>query len=116
MLKQTAPTLLKGLLDCINGPVSLRNELVNSPDFWKLLRILHAVPEVAADVFKIAENLISSSPPGICADNYEASIALLNDFATAGSAGAVEEQRGDAQRRRGKGPKPKKTQYVNQQS
>ncbi|EKG16735.1 SEC7-like protein [Macrophomina phaseolina MS6] len=110
VLKQTAPTLLKGLLDCINGPVSLRNELVNSPDFWTLLRTLHTLPEVAADVFQVAENLTNSNPPGICADNYEAAIALLNDFATAGSAGAIEEQRGDAERRRGKGMKPKKTQ------
>lgn len=112
VLKQTAPTLLKGLLDCMNGPVSLRNELVNSPDFWTLLRTLHALPEVAADVFRVAESLINANPSGICADNYEAAIALLNDFATAGSAGAIEEQRGDAERRRGKGVKPKKTQYV----
>ncbi|EOD48214.1 putative sec7 domain-containing protein [Neofusicoccum parvum UCRNP2] len=110
VLKQVSPTLLKGLLDCINGPVSLRNELVNSPDFWTLLRTLHGLPEVAADVFQVAESLTLSNPPGICADNYEAAIALLNDFATAGSAGAIAEQRGDAERRRGKGVKPKKTQ------
>ncbi|KAL1632056.1 GDP/GTP exchange factor for ARF [Neofusicoccum ribis] len=116
VLKQVSPTLLKGLLDCINGPVSLRNELVNSPDFWTLLRTLHGLPEVAADVFQVAESLTLSNPPGICADNYEAAIALLNDFATAGSAGAIAEQRGDAERRRGKGVKPKKTQYVPSQS
>ncbi|KAL1645158.1 GDP/GTP exchange factor for ARF [Diplodia intermedia] len=110
VLKQVAPTLLKGLLDCINGPISLRNELVNSPDFWTLLRTLHTSPEVAADVFQVAESLTLSNPPGICADNYEAAIALLNGFATAGSAGAIEEQRGDAKRQRGKGVKQKKTQ------
>ncbi|KAL1389489.1 cytohesin-2 [Phyllosticta capitalensis] len=106
-LKQVAPNLLKGLLDCINGPISLRNELINSPDFWSLLRSLHTLPEAAPDVFRMMENLTSSTPPGISADNYEASIALLNDFATAGSSGALEQQRLDAAATR-KGAKPKR--------
>ncbi|KAK7510917.1 uncharacterized protein IWZ02DRAFT_192309 [Phyllosticta citriasiana] len=112
-LKHVAPNLLKGLLDCINGPVSLRSELINSPDFWSLLRALHTLPDAAADVFKIMENLTSSTPPGISADNYEASIALLNDFATAGSSGALEQQRLDAAAMR-KGAKPKRKAQTNE--
>ncbi|KAK8163430.1 hypothetical protein BC567DRAFT_265954 [Phyllosticta citribraziliensis] len=112
-LKQVAPHLLKGLLDCINGPVSLRNELINSPDFWSVLRALHTLPEAAGDVFRIMENLTSSAPPGISADNYEASIALLNDFATAGSSGAAEQQRLDAAATR-KGAKPKRKAQTNE--
>ncbi|KAF2143741.1 uncharacterized protein K452DRAFT_247114 [Aplosporella prunicola CBS 121167] len=108
-LKQTSMSLLKGLTDCINGPVNLRNELVNSPDFWTLLRTLQVIPEAAPQVFGIVEKLATSSPPGISTDNYEAAVALLNDFATAGSAGAAEEQRLDAATRRGK-PRPKKSQ------
>jgi golgi-specific brefeldin A-resistance guanine nucleotide exchange factor 1 len=65
-----------------------------SPDFWSILRELHSVPEAAALVFRIVEELTRSSG-GITVDNYEAAIALLNDFATAGSIGAAQEQRRD---------------------
>jgi brefeldin A-resistance guanine nucleotide exchange factor 1 len=53
------------------------------------------------------EDLTTSIQPGITADNYEAAIALLNEFATAAQVGAREEQLYD-QSRRGKGQKTKK--------
>lgn len=113
LLKQCAQPLLKGLSDCCKGPTALRSELANSPDFWSILNSLHSVPEAAGDVFQIVEDLATSSQPGISADNYEACIALLNEFATAAQVGALQEQRNDQAARRGKGaPKPKKTEYV----
>jgi brefeldin A-resistance guanine nucleotide exchange factor 1 len=54
------------------------------------------------------EDLTTSSQPGITADNYEAAIALLNEFATAAQIGAREEQLYDQAARRGKGQKAKK--------
>lgn len=47
---------------------------------------------------------------GISADNYEATVQLLNEFATAASVGAAYEQR--TQGRRTKGSQPnKKAEY-----
>jgi brefeldin A-resistance guanine nucleotide exchange factor 1 len=69
------------------------------------------VPEAAGDVFQLVEDLTTSAQPGITADNYEAAIALLNEFATAAQIGAKEEQRQDQAAKRGKAPKAKKTEY-----
>lgn len=102
LLKQCAQPLLKGLSDCCKGPNGLRSELASSPDFWAILQQLHRVPEAAGDVFQLVEDLTTSPQPGISADNYEAAIALLNEFATAAQVGAVEEQRRDQAARRGK--------------
>jgi brefeldin A-resistance guanine nucleotide exchange factor 1 len=52
-----------------------------------------------------------SSQPGITPDNYEAAIALLNEFATAAQVGAVQEQRYDQAVKKGKAQKPKKPKY-----
>ena len=82
--------------------------MANSPDFWSILDTLYSVPEAAGDVFQIVEELTNSTNPGISADNYEAAIALLNEFATAGSIGSLQEQRRDQAQRRAKAPKPKK--------
>jgi hypothetical protein len=65
------------------------------------------VSEASGDVFALVEDLTTSLQPGITADNYEAAIALLNEFATAAQVGAREEQLYD-QARRGKGQKAKK--------
>ena len=70
------------------------------------------MPEAAGDVFQLVEELTTSAQPGITADNYEAAIALLNEFATAAQIGAVQEQQQDQAARRGKAPKSKKTEYV----
>ncbi|ORY18311.1 hypothetical protein BCR34DRAFT_554010 [Clohesyomyces aquaticus] len=108
LLKQCAQPLLKGLSDCCKGPVGLRSELSSSPDFWAILNTLYPVPEVAGDVFQLVEDLATSVQPGISVDNYEAAIALLNEFATAAQVGALQEQRHDQAARRGKAPKTKK--------
>jgi hypothetical protein len=86
----------------------LRSELAGSPDFWSILSRLSNVPDAAGDVFALVEDLTTSTQPGITADNYEAAIALLNEFATAAQVGAREEQLFDQAARRGKGQKPKK--------
>ncbi|KAL5113966.1 GDP/GTP exchange factor for ARF [Pleosporales sp. CAS-2024a] len=108
LLNECSQTILKGLSDCCKGPSALRSELAGSPDFWTILSRLSGVPEAAGDVFKLVEDLTTSTQPGITADNYEAAIAILNDFATAAQIGAVQEQLFDQAARRGKGQKPKK--------
>lgn len=94
--------------DCCKGPNALRSELAGSPDFWTILNRLASVPDAAGDVFSLVEELTTSPQPGITADNYEAAIALLNEFATAAQVGAREEQLHDQAVRRNKGQKPKK--------
>ena len=66
------------------------------------------MPDAAGDVFALVEDLTTSTQPGITADNYEAAISLLNEFATAAQVGARDEQLFDQAARRGKGQKPKK--------
>lgn len=56
---------------------------MTSPDFWKLLQKLARSPTSAAKVFDILERGTSGSPSSIMADNYEATIGLLNHFASA---------------------------------
>ncbi|KAF4125340.1 golgi-specific brefeldin A-resistance guanine nucleotide exchange factor 1 [Geosmithia morbida] len=85
VLSKAAELTLAGIATCIDQPGSLRNELMTSPDFWKLLQKLARDPESAAKVFGILERGTSGSPPAIMADNYEAAIALLDDFASAAS-------------------------------
>jgi brefeldin A-resistance guanine nucleotide exchange factor 1 len=82
--------------------------MAGSPDFWTILNRLSSLPDAAGDVFQLVEDLTTSSQPGITADNYEAAIALLNEFATAAQVGAREEQLHDQTARRGKGQKAKK--------
>ena len=98
---------MKGLVECIDGPPGLRNEMANSPDFWTILRRLRPAPDAAEGVFDILERLVNSTPSGITADNYEPLVVLLNDFATAGSVGAVQEQQRDQAARKGKQLKQK---------
>lgn len=94
LLEQSAMPLLKGLSDCINGAPNLRSEIATSPDFWSILRSLAGVSDAAPAVFKILDDLVQKEK-GVTADNYESTITLLNDFATAGSIGAQDEQRRD---------------------
>ncbi|KAF1919808.1 hypothetical protein BDU57DRAFT_513096 [Ampelomyces quisqualis] len=108
LLNECSQPFLKGLTDCCKGPNALRSELAGSPDFWSILSRLSSVPEAAGDVFALVEDLTTSTQPGITADNYEAAIALLNEFATVAQVGAREEQLFDQAARRGKGQKPKK--------
>ena len=55
---------------------------MTSPDFWKLLHVLATQPKTAAMVFDIMERGVSGNPHAILADNYEAAVGLLNEFAS----------------------------------
>jgi hypothetical protein len=81
---------------------------MTSPDFWVLLRNLAGNNSSSAAVFEILEGGVSGTPSPIIADNYEAAIALLNDFASAAKVGAVAEQKGDAGSKRSRTARPKK--------
>jgi brefeldin A-resistance guanine nucleotide exchange factor 1 len=108
--------LTKGISECLNSSSGLRKEMATSPDFWEILRHLHMLPDVAPHVFSILEELNNSPQNAITADNYENTIRLLDDFATAGSIGSADEQRRDQAIRSGgkqaKLPKPKHRQEV----
>ena len=109
ILKECALPILKGLHGCISGPTELKNEMTASPDFWTVLHVLQAQPETAGLVFQIAESVADGANPAITPDNYEAALALLNAFATAGSIGSRQEQQRD-QIKRGQAPAPEKQQ------
>ena len=93
---------MKGLAICIQEPSPLRNEMINTPDFWSLLQSLKGHSEVAPNVFELITKAVTSQPSSVNADNYEATVSLLNSFATAGSVGAVIEQKKDRNARRSK--------------
>ncbi|MCJ1385348.1 GDP/GTP exchange factor for ARF [Xylographa soralifera] len=102
MSEKAALPILKGLTSCMRGPRPLRNEMANTPDFWSTIRGLHTIPAAASTVFEILMDIMSDKPSIISGDNYEFAIQALNDFATAGSAGAVGEQKRDRYMRRSK--------------
>jgi hypothetical protein len=83
---------------------------MTSPDFWAILQTLAGNPEAASTVFEILEAGITSTPPAIMADNYEAALSLLNEFASIASIGAVAEQQNDRRlgRKGGRGGKVEK--------
>lgn len=74
---------------------------MTSPDFWVILGNLTGNVQAAPTVFEILEGVTVGSSPTIMADNYESAVALLNEFATAGSVGAHIEQKQDKRTRRG---------------
>jgi golgi-specific brefeldin A-resistance guanine nucleotide exchange factor 1 len=116
LLDKSSSLVLQGLNQCIKEPGPLRNEIMTSPDFWVILKNLTANAEAAPTVFEILEGVAVGSPPTIMADNYESAVALLNEFATAGSVGATIEQKQDKRMRRGQsssgGKQQAKPQYV----
>jgi brefeldin A-resistance guanine nucleotide exchange factor 1 len=57
-------------------------------------------------VFEVLITLATSQPTAITADNYEATISLANDFASAGSIGSIQEKRRDFAAKRGHQTKP----------
>lgn len=93
LLLRSAPLVLNGLSICIEQPGPLRSEMMTSPDFWAILRILAKSKEAAPMVFGILERGTSGSPPAVMSDNYEAAIGLLSEFATAAKPVVVEERR-----------------------
>jgi golgi-specific brefeldin A-resistance guanine nucleotide exchange factor 1 len=109
-LDHAASAIMSGLVRCVSNPGPLRIEITNSPDFWSILQRLHRHKSEAEHVFEMLQNIALSQPSTVSADNYESSIALANDFATAGSIGTIQEQRRDFAARRGKQLKPVKTE------
>ncbi|KAF3935627.1 hypothetical protein ABW19_dt0205181 [Dactylella cylindrospora] len=92
LLDKCSGPIVKGLHTCINASTPLKSEIVSSPDFWSLLRLLATSPEIAGDVFDILDLVAIQNPLNVTADNYVAVVTVLNDFATAGSVGAKFEQ------------------------
>ena len=64
---------------------------MTSPDFWKLLHVLATQPKTAAMVFDILERGVSGNSHAILADNYEAAVGLLNEFASSARPLSVKE-------------------------
>ncbi len=109
MSRSAMPTL-KGFEQCIKASSSLRKEITNSPDFWSILQAMQSIQEASGNVFMLLEDVTTGPRSAVTADNYESAIALLNDYATAGSIGAVQEQRMDKAARRSKSVKATKPQ------
>lgn len=93
LLSQCSLPLLNGMADALEQSAGLRSEMSTSPDFWAILRALHSQPKAASLVFRILEDLTGNNQAGVTADNFEATIALLNDFATAGSVVQMDDPR-----------------------
>lgn len=98
LLRKISKLVLQGIKLCIDEPGPLRNEMMTSPDFWAILRSLSTVPQVAPVVFDILETGIMPPSTAIMADNYEAAITLLNEFASAASTTATKDPRLDPRR------------------
>ncbi|KAK6515285.1 GDP/GTP exchange factor for ARF [Arthrobotrys conoides] len=92
LLDKCSEPIVKGIRSCIDPTTPLKSEIISSPDFWSLLRLLATNPEVSADVFDILDLVAIQNPLNVTADNYVAVVTVLNDFATAGSIGAKFEQ------------------------
>ncbi|KAI9800297.1 MAG: GDP/GTP exchange factor for ARF [Piccolia ochrophora] len=105
-----APYILRGIVRCIKEPGPLRSEMSSSPDFWAILRELRSVKEGEAPVFEILEDVAVGASPAITADNYEAAVSLLNEYASAGSVGSGLEQKMDQLARKGKAVKQNRLQ------
>jgi len=86
---------------------------MTSPDFWVILHTLAAQPDSAPVVFEILESGVTGTPPAIMADNYEAALSLLNEFATMAHIGSIAEQKADKKKqgRKGRPAKQEKPRY-----
>lgn len=79
------------------------------------MRNLRNLHEAAPSVFKLLESVVTEdvatgASSSVTSDNYEFVVSLLNDFATAGSIGAITEQKRDRNARKAqpvKQPKPR---------
>lgn len=101
-IDRTASSVITGLSHIISSADPLKNELANSPDFWSILQRLHRHKDQSQNVFDILEMTVKAEPPIVAADSYESAVSLANDFATAASVGAVQEQKRDPGSRRGR--------------
>ncbi len=111
LVEKSAALILDGLLECLQLPGPLHNEMITSPDFWVILRNLSKNEEASAMVFKILESVNTiETPVSVMADNYEPVVSLLNDYASAGSIGSLIEQKLDKRSRRPQQTKPPKAE------
>jgi brefeldin A-resistance guanine nucleotide exchange factor 1 len=108
LLARTADLALAGLTICIDQPGPLRSEMMTSPDFWKLLHTMSKNAKSAPLVFGILERGTSGNPPAIMADNYEAAVGLLNEFASAARRRAPPRPEADTRRAEQQGEKIEK--------
>lgn len=100
LLEKSSMHILNGMLECLQLPGPLHNEIITSPDFWVILRTFTKTDEETAIVFKILEGVNNGqTPPSVMADNYEPVVTLLNEFASAASIGSVKEQTIDRRKR-----------------
>lgn len=116
-LETSAMLILKGFALCLKSPGPLKNEITNTPDFWLTMRNLRNLHEAAPSVFKllesvVIENVVTGASSSVTADNYEFVVSLLNDFATAGSIGAIVEQKRDRSARKAQPVKQTNQRYV----
>ena len=108
-LEKSSIPILNGLTLCIRDPSPLRNEVINTPDFWLIVRSLHVIPEAAGKAFDLVATVVAGQQAAVTADNYKDTVSLLNGFAAAGCVGAVFEQgRDKIARRKEKPAKPAK--------
>ena len=105
-LDYTALAIINGFKNCVTSAEPLRKEITNSPDFWSVMHRLHQHKDEAEHVFELLQAIVTNDTVTVTADNYEATIGLANDFASAGSVGTVQEQRRDLAARRGQKAKP----------
>lgn len=73
---------------------------MTSPDFWAILSVLARNPDSASLVFAILEKGTTGNPPAILADNYEAAVSLLNEFASAAAPVISADQKAEPGQRR----------------
>lgn len=110
----SALLISKGLALCLSKPGPLKNEITNTPDFWLIMRNLRNFHEAAPSVFELIESVMienvgTGASSSVTSDNYEFVVSLLNDFATAGSIGAIIEQKRDRSARKAQPVKQSKT-------
>lgn len=112
-MQTSALLILKGLALCLSKPGPLKNEITNTPDFWLTMRNLRSLHEAAPSVFELFESVmienVRTGASSVTSDNYEFVVSLLNDFATAGSIGAIIEQKRDRSARKAQSVKQSKT-------
>lgn len=106
--------MLAGLSEITDVIDPLRRGLASSPGFWVILDKLQVLDETSEDVFKLIVKLFTD--PGkqdvITAGTLEPALKLLNGFATAAQAGAVQEQNHERSIKRGRIPKTQELEYV----
>ena len=112
VVEKSALQLLGGFATCLDGPTTLRSEILNTPDFWSTIRQLHGVKGAADEVFQLLNSILEDASSSVTANNYEAVVHLLHEVATVGSEGAAPARKLDRNGRRPMAVKSGQTKYV----